>query len=264
MLVGWGSSSVELNLWNPVYALAPFVLLMVSIPLATFAVITTSIAVTLLAWRVAVVYVQLSIALIEAWVFPSFLKPSIVSPPSPHSPSPNRQRHHRIGMVSSTSSQETIVPAAKATQSANDNTLFRTSFGRKESTRDYESVGGWRAPGDDDEEALWKGINSRLQLPADISSRRHQRGLVSSSSPGQRLSWSPEAIRMSPVQSRARTPVRFAAEEEDDYFPPQPSTSARRMSNASETPKKHKRRKSGSSTSSTSSGLMMATKEPGE
>jgi hypothetical protein len=152
------------------------------------------------------------------------------------------------------------VPAVKATHSTNENLLFRTN----ESTRDYESVGGWRAPGDDDEEALWQGINSRLQLPADISSRRHQRGLASSVSPGQRLSWSPEISRMSPVHSRARTPVRFAPEDEEDYFPPQPSTGVRRLSNTSETSKKHKRRKSGSSSSSTSSGLMMATKEAGE
>jgi hypothetical protein len=122
-------------------------------------------------------------------------------------------------------------------------------------TRDFEGVGGWRMSGDDDEEALWMGINSRLQLPAETPTRRHARSLTGGVSPGQRWSAGSEAFRMSPVQSRARTPVRFAIEDESGYFPMQPVSANRRSSVGSDSIKHHKRRKSGSggSMSSTTS-----------
>lgn len=266
MLVGRGNSSIELNMWNPVYALAPFVLVVVSIPLAICAVITTSFAVTLLACRAAVVYVQLTIALIGAWVDPRPSKPTIESlysplTPSPEGKSPTRQRQ-RNGNISSTSSQETIVPAARAAQTSNSSLLFKVSLVTNEAARDFEGVGGWRTPGDDDEEALWMNMNSRLELPREAPSRRHQRSHTGGSTPGNRRSWSPESLRMSPVQSRARTPVRFAVDE-GDYFQPQSKTNIRRGSNASESSKNHKRRKSESSSSSTSPGIMIAVKEAG-
>lgn len=253
-------------MWNPVYALAPFVLVVVSIPLAICAVITTSFAVTLLACRAAVVYVQLTIALIGAWVDPRPSKPTIESlysplTPSPEGKSPTRQRQ-RNGNISSTSSQETIVPAARAAQTSNSNLPYKVSVVTNEAARDFEGVGGWRTPGDDDEEALWMNMNSRLELPREAPSRRHQRSHTGGSTPGNRRSWSPESLRMSPVQSRARTPVRFAVDE-GDYFQPQSKTNIRRGSNASESSKNHKRRKSESSSSSTSPGIMIAVKEAG-
>lgn len=267
MLVGTGRSSIELNMWNPVYALAPFVLVVVSIPLAIGATITTSFAVTLLACRAAVVYVQLTVALIGAWVDPRASKLSIESvypppTPSPEGKSPTRQRHLH-GNISSTSSQETIVPAVRALQTTHNSLPFKVSVVTNEVARDFEGVGGWRTPGDDDEEALWMNMNSRLELPREAP-RRHQRSLTGGSSPNHRRSWSPESLRMSPVQSRARTPVRFAVDE-GDYFPPQTRTNIRRGSNASESSKGHKRRKSESSSgSSTSLGIMIAVKEAGE
>jgi hypothetical protein len=269
MLVGIRSLSVELNVWNPLYAVAPLVLLIVSIPLAIFATITTSIAISLLAFRVAVVYVQLTIALVGAWIDPSSSKASPIQFPTPptSSPtrlSPNRHRPLRSNIASSTSSQETIVPATKA-HISNNNAKFTPFLNTTETTRDFEGVGGWRTPGDDDEEALWMGMNSRLHLAADIAPRRHHRSLTGASSPGQRRSWSPEAFRSSPVHSRARTPVRFAIDdEEDDYFSPQPSGGMRPSSSASHACKDKRRRKSESSSSSTSSGLMMASKEEGD
>jgi hypothetical protein len=61
---------------------------------------------------------------------------------------------------------------------------------------------------------------------------------------------------MSPVQSRARTPVHFAIDDEADYFLPQSVSENRRPSNVSDAVKQHTRRKSGSSTtSSASAGL---------
>lgn len=269
MLVGIRSLSVELNVWNPLYAVAPLVLLVVSIPLAIFATITTSIAILLLACRAAIVYVQLTVALVGAWIDPNSTKPSPVTYPTPpnSSPtrmSPTRQRPRRSNIAGSTSSQETIVPAAKV-HISNSSGKFTPSLNTSETTRDFEGVGGWRTPGDDDEEALWMGMNSRLQLAADVAPRRHHRSLTGTSSPGQRRSWSQEALRTSPVHSRARTPVRFAIDdEEEDYFSPQPSASMRQLSSASQASKDKRRRKSESSNSSTSSGLMMASKEEGD
>jgi hypothetical protein len=265
MLVGIRSWSVELNMWNPLYALAPFVLLVVSIPLAIFATITTTMAISLLACRAAIVYVQLTVALLEAWINPSSSNTPAITYPTPPTSSPNIHRHHRIYHGSSASSQETIVPASRATHTASNSSKFTPFASTSETTRDFEGVGGWRTPGNDDEEALWMGINSRLQLAADIAPRRHHRSLTGASSPGQRRSWSPETFRTSPAQSRARTPVRFALDdEEEDYFSPHPTESVRRLSSASQASRTKRRRKSESSSSSTSSGLMMASKEEGD
>jgi hypothetical protein len=255
MLIEWRSHRIEINFWNPVYALAPFVILSVSIPLAIFAVVTTSVAILLLACRAFVVYVQLLVAIVGAWIDPE--PPTKTSVPrrspsilSPEASSPNRQRHLHS---SSASSQDTIIPSARASWPNSDG-MFLPIPPANEIPRDFEGVGGWRTPGNDDEEALWMGMNSRLQLPGDTPVRRHQRSRSGGSSP--------EVLKMSPVQSRARTPVRFAVDEEEDYFSAHGMTSVRRTSNASESLKNHKRRKSGSSSSS--SGLMMASKEVAE
>lgn len=272
MRIGSGSWSFDLNMWNPVYALAPFVLLMVSIPLAVLAVITTSIAVMILAARVFVVYIQLTVALIGAYFSPATssttqkpINPSRQPPrtTSPGGTSPSRERRHRNKIISSASSQETIVPAARSAHPTNNSGSLNAFSRPSEATRDFEGVGGWRAPGDEDEEALWMGMNSRLQLPTDAP-RRYSRSLSGATSPGLRISTSTEAIRMSPVHSRARTPVRFAVDDEDDYFPPQPPPAGFAASNRSEPKSNHKRRKSASSSSSTSSGLTMTAKEAGE
>ena len=71
MLFRLGKASIELNPWNPIYAVAPFVIVMVSVPLAIFAVVTTSIALSLLAFRGFIVYTQLAYALFTAWLSPT-------------------------------------------------------------------------------------------------------------------------------------------------------------------------------------------------
>jgi hypothetical protein len=252
-------------MWNPLYTLAPFILLVVSLPLAIFATVTTSLAISLLACRAAIVYVQLTVALVGAWIDPSSSNTSPITYPTPPTSSPNMHRLHRIYHGNSTSSQETIAPANRATHIPSNSAKFIPFASTSETTRDFEGVGGWRIPGNDDEEALWMGINSRLQLAADIAPRRNHRSSTGASSPGQRRSWSPEMFRTSPAQSRARTPVRFALDdEEEDYFSPHPTETVRAMSSASQASKTKRRRKSESSSSSTSSGLMMASKEEGD
>ncbi|KAH7343116.1 hypothetical protein BKA66DRAFT_448242 [Pyrenochaeta sp. MPI-SDFR-AT-0127] len=270
MLLRMGSLSVEFNVWNPLYAFAPFVLLLVSIPLAGFAIVTTSLAVTLLSFRALVVYFQLGVALVSAWLSPPLPKSSSrpsdsQSTASPQRSSPTRSRRRRSSN-GSTASQDTAVPAANNSRLSKKSGSLITLIGTSDMTRDFEGVGGWRVAGDEDEEALWMGLNSRLQLPADVPIRQHKRSLTSGAIPSQRWNWSPEALRMSPVQSRARTPIRFSIEDEAGYFPPQSMTSIRPMSSSSDPLKHHKRRKSGSSVSSTGSaaGTMMAVEEAGE
>jgi hypothetical protein len=266
MLVGRGSLSADFNVWNPLYALAPLVLLIVSIPLAIFAIVTTSIAVSLLACRAAVVYVQLAVALVVAWIDPTPSKVSFKSRrsstlQSPERSSLNRHRNHRSSHASSTSSQDTIGPSVVTLRLPQTNGPSMVSHGTGEIPRDFEGLGGWRTPGNDDEEALWMGINSRLQLSADAPTRRYPRNLTGATSPAQRWSSNPEVSRMSPAQSRARTPVRLVADDEGGYFPPQTSTSMRSMSSATAPSKSHKRRRSGGSVSSIASAVTMTEKE---
>ncbi|EOA86273.1 hypothetical protein ACJQWK_11833 [Exserohilum turcicum] len=274
MLLRLGSSSVELSMWSPVYAVAPLVLLSVSIPLAFFALLTTSVALALLSFRALVVYFQLAMAIVGAWLSPSPSNHGLPrrSHPRPASarPSPTgaRQPSRRTSIASMASSQDVPACPAPPPNFLNyKNNSLTTLIGTSELTRDFEGVGGWRVPGDDDEEALWMGINSRLELPAEIPTRRHRRSITGTTSPGHRLSVGSETLRMSPVQSRARTPVRFVPDDEYGYFPQQPASNHRRLSYSSETPKQYPRRKSasGSSTSSnTSAGLAIAIKHAGE
>lgn len=49
--------------------------------------------------------------------------------------------------------------------------------------RDFESVGGWKFTGSAEEEAQWRAMNSRLELPAvPDRKRKHRRSLTSGSS----------------------------------------------------------------------------------
>ncbi|RMZ70058.1 hypothetical protein GMOD_00000103 [Pyrenophora seminiperda CCB06] len=257
-------------MWNPLYFIALLVLVGISIPLAVLAVFTTSIAILFLSFRALQVYFDLAIAVISAWLTPS--SPNHISShrsslvaSAQQSPSHHRQRS---STVSTASSHDTTVPSMHTSRLLkHKNNSLSTLVGTGELTRDFEGVGGWRVAGDDDEEALWMGINSRLQLPAEAP-RRHKRSATGGASPSQRWSVSSEALRMSPVQSRSRTPVRFVMDDESGYFPPQYTATGRRLSTSSNI-RQHRRRKSGSgsSISSTSSngsmGLTMAVKEVG-
>lgn len=268
MLFRLGTVSIELNPWNPLYAVAPFIIVTVSIPLAIFAVVTASIALSLLAFRGFIVYTQLGTALLGAWLSPTPTKPVAQrhQPPSPDRTSPPRNRNRRRSSNGSGTSQDTIVPPTRLGPKSGS---FTYLLGEGGLTRDYEGVGGWRDTGNEDEEALWMGINSRLQLPAAPTGRRHQRRHTGGQSPSQRWSWSPEAFRMSPVQSRARTPNRVIANEvydNGDYFPTQSANGACPISTVSDPLKRHGRRLSGSNSSITSvaSSMMASVKESGE
>lgn len=255
-----GSLSVNLEMWNPLHAIAPFALLILSVPLAVFAIITTSIGITLLSLRALIVYFQLATALVAATISPPSTKRShpIIRYPSRFSPeqtSPLR-KHSHYGSEGSNASQDTITSTVRARPLTRKSDSLTALVGTSDMTQDFEGVGGWRVTADDEEEALWMGGTPRRQTPVEGTTRRHQRSLTGGATPSQRWSFSPEAFRMSPVQSRARTPLRLTVDTESGYFPPQPVTNPI---------KHHKRRKSGSgsSTSSANTGVMLAVKEVG-
>ncbi|KAL5115139.1 hypothetical protein ACEQ8H_006975 [Pleosporales sp. CAS-2024a] len=253
--VGWTWHTVEVSLWNPVYALTPFILLAISIPLAILATFTTCIAIFVLFCRAFVVYIELTVALAGAWLDPNPPQklPDARRSPSASSPvqanAPSRHRLFYRSNASSVSSQETIVPASVPARLTISTAMTNPSVNTDDLPRDYEGVGGWRTAGSDDEEALWIGMNSRLQLPGDKPARRQHRSLSGGNSPVQRRSWSPEASRTSAAPARVKTPVRFVLGDDGGYFPLQPMTSARRMSDATESTRLHRRKKSGSSSS---------------
>lgn len=204
------------SIFNPLYLLVPPIILLFSIPLAIFAAITTALAIGTLLIRVSIVYFDLLLVLIRSYVFEK------IKAPTPQPSPPHRHRSRRGSNLSISSCQDfTVLGKHGPSKSASFASLL--GAGAPGSTRDFEGIGGWRDtavnPG---EEALWMNMNSRLELPAPtVERRRHQRSLTGGS---QRLSgnWSPEAMRMSPAQSRARTPSITElkmSEGGDGYFP---------------------------------------------
>lgn len=201
----------------------PFILLF-SVPLAIFATITTTLACSILLFRVLLVYAELAVAVIPYYLLglatperslfhtKSFSNANAV---------PVRRRKQRSSGGSGAASGGSVTPVA------NDiNFGLNQSIG---SQRDFEGVGGWRLDVPSEDDALWTSFNSRLELPADHV-RRHRRSLTSGSMPGERgrgdRSYSPEAMVTSPNTSRARTPpsrtTGFTVGE--GYFPSQPGS----------------------------------------
>lgn len=188
---------------NPVYALIVPFLFVVTMPLAIFAGITTTLAFTVLMFRVAVVYVDIAVNMVPQYLtgrrvypFPrgytnALLAPTEASsnlPPSPigsgsSSPVTSRQvvRHHRRRRTSGASlhSVGSITPVDDHGNGFNAGSK-RNSFMMIPSIgmdRDFEGVGGWRLGGknpDEDDDA-WTHINSRLELPLEFQRKHHQR-----------------------------------------------------------------------------------------
>lgn len=232
-------------LLNPIYAfLVPF-LFIVTVPLAVFAGITTTVAFSVLLLRVFAVYLDVALSFIPHYLggrkhrpyHPRNYRPNrqMIDTPAPgllpnSSPSPpgstsldttlRRQHHHRRSS-SALSAQDATTPVSEA------------AFGLIPSIgpeRDFEGVGGWRFDGDDEP---WTTINSRLELPdKQYHGRSHHRSPSGPTTPGEGgylmmkgRSHSPEAKRTSasPNSSRTRTPsgprVAFGTKSfVDGYF----------------------------------------------
>lgn len=283
----------------------PPLLLFVSVPLAAFAALTSSLAFSALILRVVIVYTELGLGLLRGWLSASpaptpSSSPSLSAPTTKQAPymrrrssislndqqlqlqqQQQRRRHHRrkssgasITLPSpkvSSSPQDLFPPSsasastsASAPQSSQASTqqlpTALSKFTKSGSfasltgggpNRDFEGVGGWRDPGSGDDEAIWIGMNSRLELPAagagaaaggpasaDGESRRrhHRRSRTLGSSIGGGGGGGGGAgiwRGMSPVQSRARTPTASSSsstvgeiggqgEVGGGYFPLQP------------------------------------------
>lgn len=160
----------------------PFIAI-ASIPLLSFAAFTTSLAFATLLIRVSVVYVELALALLQSALSPSSSKaparPIILPLRSPVRSEPPKVGHHRRGSASSAT-------PPPSTYSHNRNSSYASLVGIGPS-RDYEGVGGWRLTSgeDQEEEATWMGMNSRLELPAlsipSPATKKHMRSLTSGS-----------------------------------------------------------------------------------
>lgn len=202
-------------LLNPVYVIFVPFLFVVTVPMALFAGVTTTLAFSVLICRGIIVYLDLAFSYVNRSIHglkvPSHLHQAAARS-DPPSPTPSylalRRRRRRPSSVS-------ILSGGTATP-VNDVGLGLTpSIGPE---RDYEGLGGWRI-GDDD---IWTTINSRLELPQH--SRHHHRSASGggATTPGEggylmmkRRTRSPEtrgskvsmaAGPASPNSSRVRTP----------------------------------------------------------
>lgn len=195
---------------NPVHPVVFCFLFVFTIPLAIIATITTTVAFSILLFRVALVYIELALAVIPYYTFGSqpIIAPVQIRESGMVQLAPTGRRRRRSSSLSSTMS------ASSPTITVGGDALLSQSVGP---ARDFEGVGGWRLGGPSDDEASWTKINSRLVLPADHD-RRHRRSLTSGSVPlnsrNNRRS-SPEAVMNS---SRARTPPNIGFTT-DGYFP---------------------------------------------
>ena len=183
-------------------------LLLLSLPLAAFAVVTTSIAFWILLFRVSLVYAELLAALFRSYIVP-LPRESAIAMPSPSLEKDRSPRSRRASQSSSGSSG-----------------LQMRSFGLEDSSailsgplpvRDYEGVGGWLAPEDDEEDALSIAPESRPTPSSPVAtlqrhhsysqtslSRGHSPELVRASA----LPWSPGSGTASPERTFS-TPMKL-------------------------------------------------------
>ncbi len=159
-------------LLNPLYVLFVPVLFLVTVPMALFAGVTTTLAFSVLICRGLLVYLDLALSYAHRAVHglqvPSRLHQAAAARSDPPSPTPSylalrRRRRRPSSSLSILSAAGTVTPVV------NDVGLGLTpSIGAE---RDYEGLGGWRV-GDDE---IWTTINSRLELPDRQHSRHHHR-----------------------------------------------------------------------------------------
>lgn len=207
---------------NKFYSFAlPFVLVF-SIPLAVFAAVTSTFAISVLLFRALLIYAELAVAVVPYYLRGFGHEKAIKRPSighfSSHSPGARRRKRRSSG---SSAASGALTPVAS---DANFGLMHHSNMSNRPQ-RDFEGIGGWRLdpPGEDD--ALWASINSRLELPAEHV-RRHRASLTNGSYYTSPRSYSPEKERMTglatmePNTSKIRTPLEGASRERDSdaYF----------------------------------------------
>lgn len=184
-------------------------LLLLSIPLFLSAILTTSLTIFTLLIRVLLIYAEIALALLRTNLTPhptsiSSLPTKQLTPPhkpTTQPPSPTRLYPRRLSSGASSTLKAGDKRSGSTTPLAPSTSGLGIYSGSNPS-RDFEGVGGWRVNDDDEEEdVLWTGMNSRLELPAEEKKghwRHHQRSLTGGSAgfgyAG--VARSPEKVRM--------------------------------------------------------------------
>ncbi|KAF4513008.1 hypothetical protein G6O67_000331 [Ophiocordyceps sinensis] len=243
---------------NPVHTLIVPFLCVVTVPLALLAGLTTTLAFSILSFRVILVYLDIALSLVPQCFgtrktrYPAYARHDERRPVSPaasssansnqNSPttptltptqqqqqlpsSMGRRRRRRPSSVTSVASAGSITPVGDMAMG------LMPSVGPD---RDFEGVGGWRSDRDGDDDT-WTTINSRLELPDRNHGRNHHRspsgGPVTPGDSGVLMmkprARSPEARGMrtppSPNSCRTRTPSAsrmsvISMANSDGYFP---------------------------------------------
>lgn len=192
------------------------ILLLISVPLALFAFLTTTFAFSTLFFRVLVVYAELGVVLVHDQFASQPTSRNTQSPLKASSPVLVEKEHRRRSRRSSVGSGNSGSHTPRIPESSGLGIYGGGGIGR-----DFEGVGGWRFPDHGHEDVLWTSMNSRLELPATVDdrNRHHRRSLTSGS-----LSSIPLVTR-SPVRSRARTPNSSRAPghvSPEEYFVDRP------------------------------------------
>lgn len=206
------------------------VILALSIPLTTFAVFTTLLALATLLFRVSIVYCELAFAIVQSAIYPLSdpMDPTGKPPESitngANSSRPRLRRHRRTSSSASASS-------LSALQTPGTNGMGISGLGSRQHSlaslvggaggqatpRDYESVGGWRLTSDNaEDEALWTGINSRLELPA-LTLPSPSAGRYAAAAANRRGSAYAKG-QGSPTEAQRRRRWRGGAESPEGYF----------------------------------------------
>ena len=169
-------------------------LLLITIPLAIFAALTSIFAFSTLLLRALIVYAEMAGVLIQnQFINYNLSTQALKSAPSKAvSPRKPRSERRRSGSSNGSTTPRTLELSGLG------------AYGSGNPVRDFEGLGGWRMPGSPDEDVLWTQMNSRLELPAfaDGRQRNHHRSRTSSSLMGRPL------LSHSPTQSRTATPNR--------------------------------------------------------
>lgn len=175
------------------------IIILVSLPLAIFAALTTSFALSTLFVRTLVVYAELAAVLVQNQFAGPGESKGISSVRQSTPPSNDEKESRRKSRRSSTGSGYSNT--GSMTPKIPDSSGLGI-YGGAGIERDFEGVGGWRIPGSDDDDVLWTSMNSRLELPAIVDERKqnHHRSVTSGSLSSVHL------ITRSPARLFARTP----------------------------------------------------------
>lgn len=226
-------------------------MLLFSIPLTTFAVITTILAFWILLLRASMVYAELGFALLKSCVIPEDL---------PKREMPPRRPVKERSPVSKRASRSSSVGSDLVMRGKN---LSIVSLTESAPNRDFEGVGGWRLAGDEEEEALWMGINSRPDT-SPLTMRQHRQSFsFGSHAPSGNVS--PERIR-TPMRVRPPSittrPRSSGTASPEDYFTVPLSRSTPALDNAERQSRVsfHPHSRSGSSSTASMGSVAMTAK----